>query len=201
MDTRPNFLFLMTDQHRADHLGCYGNAIVRTPHIDSIAARGVTFDKFYVANPICMPNRATYMTGRMPSVHGVRHNGLPLALDAVVFTELLRAAGPHPPPGTDSGPLYLGGASAAHGTAHVGAQWHARYRTNDLASRRTGRFQRHAGTEPAGDHHRACEHWTRRTRDRGRWAAHLPRLHPSSPPANACNTELALESLPRRPLG
>src|SRR6266545_901878 len=93
MDTRPNFLFLITDQHRADHLGCYGNAIVRTPHIDSIAARGVTFDKFYVANPICMPNRATYMTGRMPSVHGVRHNGLPLSLDAVVFTDILRAAG------------------------------------------------------------------------------------------------------------
>ena len=93
MDARPNFLFLMTDQHRADHLGCYGNAVVRTPHIDSIAARGVTFDKFYVANPICMPNRATYMTGRMPSVHGVRHNGLPLSLDAVVFTDILRAAG------------------------------------------------------------------------------------------------------------
>lgn len=90
---RPNFLFVITDQQRADHLGCYGNAIVRTPNIDGLAARGVAFDRFYVASPICMPNRATLMTGRMPSVHGVHHNGIPLSLDAVVFTDVLRAAG------------------------------------------------------------------------------------------------------------
>jgi len=81
------------DQLRADHLGCYGNPIVRTPHIDGIGARGTRFDNFFVASPICMPNRATLMTGRMPSLHGVRHNGIPLRLDATVFTELLGAAG------------------------------------------------------------------------------------------------------------
>ena len=37
---RPNFLFIVTDQHRADHLGCYGHPVVKTPNIDSIAARG-----------------------------------------------------------------------------------------------------------------------------------------------------------------
>ena len=90
---RPNFLLIITDQHRADHLGCYGNPIVRTPAIDFIAANGAAFDRFYVTCAICMPNRATLMTGRPPSLHGVRHNGIPLALEAVTFVDLLRQAG------------------------------------------------------------------------------------------------------------
>lgn len=93
MARRPNFLVVITDQQRADHLGCYGAHVLRTPHIDRIAAHGVVFDRFYVASPVCMPNRATLMTGRMPSLHGVRHNGIPLSLDAVTFADLLRAAG------------------------------------------------------------------------------------------------------------
>ncbi len=59
---RPNFLLFITDQHRADFLGCYGHPVLRTPHIDSIAARGTAFDKFYVASPVCMPNRSSLMT-------------------------------------------------------------------------------------------------------------------------------------------
>ena len=90
---RPNFLLIMTDQQRADHLGCYGNRVLQTPHVDAIARRGVAFDRFYVATPICMPNRATLMTGRMPSAHGVRHNGIPLSLRATTFVELMRQAG------------------------------------------------------------------------------------------------------------
>lgn len=93
MTRRPNFLFIITDQHRADHLGCYGNPIVRTPHIDGIAAKGTRWDKFHVAIPICMPNRASIMTGRMPSLHGARHNGIPLSKDHTTFVELLREAG------------------------------------------------------------------------------------------------------------
>ena len=93
MRKRPNLLLIVTDQHRADHLGCYGNSVVRTPNIDSLAARGTRFDNFYVSCPICMPNRATMMTGRMPSLHGVRQNGIPLPLQAVTFPELLRNAG------------------------------------------------------------------------------------------------------------
>ncbi|OWT63517.1 sulfatase family protein [Candidimonas nitroreducens] len=90
---QPNFLFIITDQHRADHLGCYGNPIVRTPNIDRIAARGWRSQRFYVSNPVCMPNRATLMTGRMPSVHKVRSNGIALPLQATTFVELLRAGG------------------------------------------------------------------------------------------------------------
>jgi len=91
--TRPNFLLFITDQHRVDYLGCYGHPILKTPHIDSIAARGTRFKRFYVATPVCMPNRATLMTGRMPSVHGARSNGLPLSLRANTFVDALRAAG------------------------------------------------------------------------------------------------------------
>ncbi len=93
MKQPPNFLFIITDQHRADHLGCYGNPVVRTPNIDGLAAAGTRWDRFYVANPICMPNRASIMTGRMCSVHGARHNGIPLSKDHTTFVELLRDAG------------------------------------------------------------------------------------------------------------
>lgn len=90
---RPSFVLFVTDQHRADHLGCYGNPVLRTPAIDQIAAQGVCFDRAYVSSAICMPNRATLMTGRPPMLHGVRHNGVPLPLEAVTFPELLRDAG------------------------------------------------------------------------------------------------------------
>jgi arylsulfatase A-like enzyme len=90
---RPNFVLFITDQHRADFLGCYGHPVLRTPHIDSIATRGTLFERFYVASPVCMPNRASLMTGRMPSVHGVRSNGIPLSQDSITFVDLLRDAG------------------------------------------------------------------------------------------------------------
>lgn len=90
---RTNFILITTDQQRADHLGCYGNPVLRTPHIDAIAQRGVAFDRCYVASPVCMPNRGAIMTGRMPSAAGVRMNGVPLPLDAWTFVDALREAG------------------------------------------------------------------------------------------------------------
>ena len=93
MSERPNFILFITDQHRADFLGCYGHPVLRTPNIDSIAMHGTVFDRFYVASPVCMPNRASLMTGRMPSVHGVRSNGIPLSMNAVTFADLLHDVG------------------------------------------------------------------------------------------------------------
>ncbi len=90
---RPSFILFITDQHRADWLGCNGHPVLETPHIDSIAASGTTFDKFYVASPVCMPNRSSLLTGRMPSVHGVKANGTPLSRSSVTFLDLLRDAG------------------------------------------------------------------------------------------------------------
>lgn len=90
---KPNFLFITTDQHRADHVGCYGNKQVKTPNIDALAQQGRRFDRFHVATGVCMSNRASLMTGRMPSLHGTRCNGIPLARNATTFVELLREAG------------------------------------------------------------------------------------------------------------
>ena len=95
MTGRPNILYFMTDQHRADWLGCAGHPVVRTPHIDGLAARGTRFANFYVTSPVCMPNRGAIFTGRYPSVNGLRHNGLPLPETAHTFVDLLRDAGYH----------------------------------------------------------------------------------------------------------
>ena len=74
-------------------MGVTVTEIVKTPNIDQLAERGVRYDRFYVANPICMCNRASILTGRMPSLHGVRHNGIPLSTDATTFVELLKDGG------------------------------------------------------------------------------------------------------------
>jgi arylsulfatase A-like enzyme len=91
--SRPNFLLIVTDQHRADHLGCYGNSIVRTPHLDALAREGWRAEKMFVATPICMPNRASLLTGRYPSAHGARHNGIPLSTEVTTFVDLLAESG------------------------------------------------------------------------------------------------------------
>ena len=113
MTKKPNFLFIITDQHRADWLGCAGHPVVKTPNIDAIAAQGTRFTDFHVALPVCMPNRASLMTGRMPSVHGLRHNGCLLPKRAHTFADVLAADGyatasigkSHLQPFTDHPPL------------------------------------------------------------------------------------------------
>ena len=93
VSARPNFLFFFTDQQRWDHVGYAGNPVLRTPNIDRIAGGGSWLSRFYVSSPTCMSNRATFMTGRIPRVNGVRYNGIPLDLDSVTFVDLLLAAG------------------------------------------------------------------------------------------------------------
>ena len=93
MTDRPNFLFFITDQQRADWLGCYGHPVVKTPHIDAIAAQGTRFENFHVASPVCMPNRASLLTGRYPTVHGLRYNGCYLQQSANTFVDVLAAGG------------------------------------------------------------------------------------------------------------
>ena len=91
-----NFLFIITDQQRQDHLSCYNdNMVLKTPHIDSIAEDGVKFTNFYCNNPICMPNRSTIYTGQYPSVHGVISNGRNLPQDTRTFVDILRESGYH----------------------------------------------------------------------------------------------------------
>ena len=93
MAARPNFLFLMTDQQRADHLGCAGHPVLQTPHLDALAASGIHCTRAYVTNPLCMPSRSTLYTGLTPRGHGVRTNGIDLDPGIPTFTEALRRAG------------------------------------------------------------------------------------------------------------
>ncbi len=95
MGKRPNFLFFITDQQRADWLGCYGHPVLKTPNIDSIAAKGTRFENFHAASPVCMPNRASLLTGRYPSLHGLRYNGCVLPENANTFVDVLAGAGYH----------------------------------------------------------------------------------------------------------
>ena len=90
---RPNILFIITDQQRADHLSCAGNPVLKTPYMDLLAERGRRFENFYVNSGICQTNRATIMTGQMLAQHGVRVNGIPISLDSVCYTHLLQAGG------------------------------------------------------------------------------------------------------------
>lgn len=86
-------LFLVADQLRADHVGFGGGLAGLTPNLDALAARGVVFDRAYATNPTCMPSRASIATGRWPSVHGTRTNGIPLDPTAETFMGALRRAG------------------------------------------------------------------------------------------------------------
>ena len=68
---RPNILFILTDDLGAWALGCAANAEIRTPNIDRLAASGVRFGNFFCASPVCSPARASILTGRIPSQHGI----------------------------------------------------------------------------------------------------------------------------------
>ena len=67
----PNVLFILSDDQGPWAAGCYGNKEIRTPNLDRIAATGVRFETFFVATPVCSPSRATYLTGLIPSQHGI----------------------------------------------------------------------------------------------------------------------------------
>ncbi len=71
---RPNLLVIMTDQQSADMLSIAGNTDLHTPAMDSLARKGTRFTKAYVTNPICVPSRASFITGTMPHVNGVNFN-------------------------------------------------------------------------------------------------------------------------------
>jgi choline-sulfatase len=75
-----NVLWLMSDQHSVRALGCYGNPVVQTPHLDRLAAQGLRFDRAYCAYPVCVPARFTMLTGRYPHHTGCVGNNSPLPL-------------------------------------------------------------------------------------------------------------------------
>lgn len=93
MPKRPNVLVICTDQQRPDSLGCYGNEVIRSPHLDSLASRGTLFRSHTTPNQICSPSRATMFTGLLPRNHGLTANGQLLLEHVPVLPRLLADAG------------------------------------------------------------------------------------------------------------
>ena len=86
-------LFITTDQMRFDAIGANGNTICRTPTIDGFAQSGINFTRAHNQNVVCMPARATMVTGQYVSTHGVWMNGVALPVDAPSVAQLLHDAG------------------------------------------------------------------------------------------------------------
>ena len=111
-DRQPNVIVIFTDDQGSVDLNCYGAKDLTTPHMDSLAKRGVRFTQFYAAAPVCSPSRAGLLTGRYPVRAGMPGNagsnkGRPgLAPDEVTIAETFKAAG--------------------YATAHIG-KWHLGY--------------------------------------------------------------------------
>ncbi|GIX48992.1 MAG: sulfatase [Candidatus Tectimicrobiota bacterium] len=90
-----NVLFLLSDEHARQALGCYGHPLVQTPHLDRLAARGTRFTSAYTPSPICVPARASLATGRY--VHRIRYwdNAHPYDGRIPSWAHRLRAQGYH----------------------------------------------------------------------------------------------------------
>jgi arylsulfatase A-like enzyme len=70
MPRQPNVVFIISDQHKRSAMGCAGNSIVRTPHLDQLTREGVCFDRAYTPSPLCAPARAALITAALPSRNG-----------------------------------------------------------------------------------------------------------------------------------
>jgi len=101
---RPNVIFILTDDQGPWAAGCCGNSEIRTPNLDRLAVEGTRFSKFFVATPVCSPSRATFLTGRICSQHGIhewinKENTGPEAVeflkDEVAYTDVMSENGYH----------------------------------------------------------------------------------------------------------
>ena len=88
-----NIILIEADQLSAKWLGCYGNPAAHTHHLDALAARGVRFEHCYANLPVCMPSRASTITGRSAQHTGVFFNGWKLSLDLPTFPQALKRGG------------------------------------------------------------------------------------------------------------
>jgi choline-sulfatase len=71
---KPNILFILSDQHNASFMGCAGNDLVNTPNLDMLASQGVLFENAYCQNPLCVPSRASMLTGKYSKDLGIYEN-------------------------------------------------------------------------------------------------------------------------------
>jgi arylsulfatase A-like enzyme len=92
-DVRPNVILCMTDDQGWGDTGYNGLKAIKTPALDSMAANGLRFDRFYSAAPLCSPTRASVLSGRHPFRSGVFNPGSPWRTQELTLAETLKAAG------------------------------------------------------------------------------------------------------------
>ena len=90
---RPNVILITADHLRYDVLGCNGDPVIQTPHIDRLAGRSVSLSNYFVQNPVCQPSRASIMTGRYPRHNGVKWNGCALNENEITMPQVFKEAG------------------------------------------------------------------------------------------------------------
>src|SRR5688572_11125991 len=87
---KPNILFLLSDDHSYPYVSAFGDANVKTPTLDRLAAEGMKFHRFFTSCPQCVPSRAAYLTGRSPVAARMTRFTSPLDRREVAFPEILR---------------------------------------------------------------------------------------------------------------
>ncbi|QOR70671.1 sulfatase [Ruania alkalisoli] len=90
--SRPNVVFIMSDDHAAHAISAYGSRINQTPHLDRLAQDGMRFDAAFCTNSICTPSRAAVLTGQHSHVNGVRSQGDQLDGRRQTFPQLLQGS-------------------------------------------------------------------------------------------------------------
>ena len=93
---QPNLLYIHSDQHSPFVLGCAGDPLVQTPHLDGLAARGVQCTNVYCSSPVCVPSRMSMLTGRYPSDNEVWTNNQILDAGIPTIANAMGAAGYDP---------------------------------------------------------------------------------------------------------
>ena len=91
--TRPNIVFIFSDDHARQAISAYGSKLMRTPAIDQLAREGVRFDRHYTANPLCAPSRASLLTGKLSHINGHKDNESKFDGTQETFPKLLQQAG------------------------------------------------------------------------------------------------------------
>ena len=110
----PNLLYIHSDQHDPYVTGCYGDKVVQTPHLDSLAANGVVFENCYCPSPICVPSRMSMLSGRYPFENEVWTNGHILDSSIPTFAHAMGAGGYDP---VLVGRMHSNGPDQLHGYA------------------------------------------------------------------------------------
>ena len=96
-DTRPNIVFVITDDLRYDGLACTGHAFAKTPNLDRLAKEGASFTNFFTVIPLCSPSRGCFLTGRYPHAHRIinndKHGHAEISHTLNTFPRMLRESG------------------------------------------------------------------------------------------------------------